>query len=744
MVSHPAAGRAAKPLVLHTGQDVLKFDARTGRLLSLRSSLAKGQEFIASTPDTPVFALQYLDAQRRSRWLDSRQTRQSQVRLQNQGEQDVLTIDCRGIGGLDLDVRIRVRAGRQAPAARWGCTLRNAAGLEVVDVQFPFLIVPYRLAGRAGAETLVLPHWFGRVIRRPTPDALDPDSVQAWVFGPPNSASDQYPGPQFGQFLAYHNDRAGLYVGCHDPHGNVKRFRCGHRDGGMRLGIAHVGDWPAQGSRELEYEVVVQSFRGDWQDACGVYRDWTLQQSWAVPLTRRRDIPQWLLDSPMHITIRPQGIVDAGPVMPVREFIPLTKTIPMLERIARKVDSPLVVVLMGWERAASWVYPDCFPPVGGEEHFRRFCRACRERGWRVGSFCNGTRWVTGHYWNGYDGLEDFDHRGGLASLCRFQDGRPWADDWSWRSSSLQCLGAPMTQQIARDFVRHLLKWGMQSIQFFDQNCLAQTWPCFAADHEHPPMPGKWMPAKMTQFMKELHELCRHDPDVVHSAEAGVNETALPVFQQADTRLIPPGHALWGNGEGAPMYQFLYHECLILHGMMGFAAEPHHMEIRTGYNGVTGLIPGGVLTGDGTLLAKYTDNWAPWEPKVGNDDWALEMLRVVTALRRGPGRDFLVYGRMQKACPLGGVKVLHLTGGGRAHDVPAVFHQCWCAPDGRYAVALANWTPGVQSVKVRAVHLGRAATLHLSAKELSSRPMTPRVGHYALRLPPHSIAILEQA
>ena len=83
--------------------------------------------------------------------------------------------------------------------------------------------------------------------------------------------------------------------------------------------------------------------------------------------------------------------------------------------------------------------------------------------------------------------------------------------------------------------------------------------------------------------------------------------------------------------------------------------------------------------------------------------------------------------MQKACPLGGVKVLHLEGGGRAHDVPAVFHQCWQAPDGRYAVALANWTPKAQSVKVRAPRLGKAATLHLSAEELSCRPVNRMEG-----------------
>ena len=117
---------------------------------------------------------------------------------------------------------------------------------------------------------------------------------------------------------------------------------------------------------------------------------------------RRKDIPAWSVDSPVHITVRPQGELDMGPVFPVKEFLPYEKTLPLLQKIARRVEAPLSVIIMGWERGGSWVYPDCFPPIGGDESITRFTRAARERGWHVGSFCNGTRWVISHAWNGYD------------------------------------------------------------------------------------------------------------------------------------------------------------------------------------------------------------------------------------------------------------------------------------------------------------------------------------------------------
>ena len=445
---------------------------------------------------------------------------------------------------------------------------------------------------------------------------------------------------------------AGLYLACDDTNANVKRFAALHREPGFRLGVAHVGDWPRSGNRKLEYEVLLGSFSGDWYDAASLYRGWTSQQKWFKPLSQRTDIPAWLIDSPVYITLRPQAVLDAGPVFPVEEFLPLKeKCIPLLKALAEKVDAPLSVVLMGWERAGSWVYPDSFPPVGGDEEMHQFIQAVRQAGWHAGSFCNGTRWVTGQNWSEYDGRDYFEKHQGETAVCREPDGTPWRENWDadWRPSYACCLGTDKTRQTAYHFVKHLVGWGMESIQFLDQNNGSTTFPCFSNDHGHPPIPGKWMAASMAQFMADLQQISVEmgEPGVVHSAESGLNETCLAWFQETELRTYPPNYGV----DTIPLYQFLFHECVILQGMMGNAPEPYHLVIRNAVNGVLGGIPGGVLTGDGTLLDKDTNNWAPWEPKVENSANAFEMIRVVTALRRGPGRDYLIYGRMLR--PAGG-------------------------------------------------------------------------------------------
>ncbi|HUU23909.1 MAG TPA: DUF6259 domain-containing protein [Phycisphaerae bacterium] len=731
--------------VLETVGDVLSFERETGRLVSFRSKAAPDQEFIASAADHPVFVLQYLDERRQYRQLDSHEAESARITCERGAGAAILTMGFRRVGGLDLDVTATVRASRQEPLSRWSVSLRNGAGVEVVDVQFPFIVAGYDLGGAPGSGAILWPFLFGLLIRDPRPHKLAPDHQLTWRITPSNGDCNHYPGGQFAQFLAYYNDRAGLYLACEDAAGNVKLIKPLHRDPGIRLGIAHVGDWPARGKRTLEYDVVVGSFTGEWHAAAEMYRGWSLKQKWATPLHRRTDVPDWLLDSPVHVTLRMQGELDLGPVFPVEEFLPYEKAIPLLEGIADRVRAPLVAVIMSWERAGPWVYPDCFPPVGGEASVARFAAMARQRGWHVGSFCNGTRWVTGHFWNRYDGRAYFDARDGRAGVCRAHAGEMWTERWdsAWRPSYTCCLGAGPTRRIAVDFVRTLIGWGLESVQFFDQNVNASTFPCFAPDHEHPPVPGKWMAEKMAQVVEEFRQAARDagEGDVIQSAEQPCNEYCLPLFQQCDVRLTPPGHA-GGVGGFVPVYHYLYHECIIMHGMMGFGPEPHHLPIRNAYNCVLGEIPGAVMTGDGTLLNKDTINWAPWEPKVGDNDDALEVIRTTTAMRRGPGRDFLVYGRMLPPARVENIRTITWQGDGRVHRIPAVFHAAWQAPDGRFGLVLANWTTRRRKVSVQEPRLGSEALRHACGKRLTRTKLPSAAGCLEVTIPPLGCVLLE--
>jgi hypothetical protein len=725
---------------LETLLDNLGFEQGTGKLVSFCSKSAPGQEFIASAPEHPAFNIQYLDEYGSYRQITSLQAASTDVTFEELGDGfQCLVSRYTRVGGFALDVTITVTACKADRFSRWNISINNQAGLRIFGVEYPVVVASYDIPGD---RAIIRPFSAGEMHVNPMPGMLAPDWPRAWQFQPDNGDSGHYPGGMFAQFLAYYNDKAGLYLACEDTEGNIKLFAPLHREPGIRLGISHIGDWPDVGERTLEYDVVLGSFTGDWYDAADIYREWALQQKWGTPLHERTDVPEWLLESPPYITVRPQGELDTGPVLPLEEFLPYEKVIPLLDGISQKTESTLVAVIMGWERGGSWVYPDCFPPIGGDESVTNFTRMARDRGWHVGSFCNGTRWAMGHAWNGYDGEEYYKEHSGEKSVCKTAQDTPWEEVWdkTWRPSYTCCIGSKLTRDIARDFVRRIIGWGLQSIQFFDQNLGASTFPCFAKDHEHPAMPGKWMPEKMAQIIGEFHAeaAAKGETEVIHSTEQPANEYCLPLYQQCDCRVYPPGY----GGNFLPLYHYIYHECLVIQGGMGGGPEPYHLPIRNAYNCVLGEIPGAVMTGDGTLLNKDTFNWAPWEPKVGNNDHALEVIRTTTAMRRGVGKDFLVYGRMQRPVVIESAETITWEQAGRIFRVPAVFDAAWQSPDGRLGVVLANWTEFEQDVCINDSRLGEKVNVHTSACKMSSEKIEVVAGKLVVNVPPHSCLLVE--
>ncbi len=397
---------------LETADHVLGICERTARLVSLRSKAAPGQEFLAVDETTPAFMVQYLDDQRRYRQLCSLDARPS-VDVRDEADERVLRARFDQLGGLDLTVVLEVRTSEARPLSRWSLELDSRAELDVTDIQFPFVVCAYKLAGAPGSEALVWPLGAGVLMTDIRPGQLQPDNPHSWQFVPTNTDTHHYPGYTFAQFLAYYNDRAGLYLACEDVEGRIKVIKPLHHPSGIRLCIGHVGDWPSPGKRRLEYDTVVGTFAGDWTAAATLYRDWSLQQPWARrTLSERTDVPEWLRDAPPHLAVRIQGEIDDGPTEPNQGLIPYVKALEPLGRLEQRLGAPVLPVLMAWERPGPWIYPDCFPPAGGEGALRELAGLVRDNGGHLGSFCNGTRWVTGHYWSNYDGRAYFDEHDG--------------------------------------------------------------------------------------------------------------------------------------------------------------------------------------------------------------------------------------------------------------------------------------------------------------------------------------------
>ena len=304
-------------LVVETATDRLAFDGSTGRLLSVRHR-PPGTELIAASHGDPVVEVGFLDGSRAFRSVDDRGADAVHVRLDREeaGPWRVTT-EVRGLGGLALDATVTVRGGPDDRFAYWSIAVddRTPAGLRLTHVAFPWVAVPPGRGGGARGATaeaaIVRPFGAGQLLRGAMLDALEPDASSAFELRPESFDCLHYPGYTFAQFLAACGGQAGLIVAARDAGGRPKVIKpLLTRDGRIRLGFAHLGD-----PRDLDYEVAVGGFTGDWEDAAALYREWALTQPWASrPLGARDDVPAWLLESPAPVVIRAAGVVDdAGP-----------------------------------------------------------------------------------------------------------------------------------------------------------------------------------------------------------------------------------------------------------------------------------------------------------------------------------------------------------------------------------------------------------------------------------------------
>jgi hypothetical protein len=667
---------------------VVEISDTTGSLASIR---CHGQEFLIPAHDQlPLFAIQYLDERGVFHQADSREA------LRGVAETDggyALEYDVPGSTGLSAAVVVRAE-GR---FVRWGLAVKNPKSFNITDIQFPWVVVRYDLGGVPKSGKLARPQWYGQLYEDIKPTDLEPDDPTVWQFRQEEGEASHYPGLTFAQFLAYYDGSDGLFVGCDDTGGGVKIIKPVHnRANGIRLGFAHVVGTNGNAVR-LDYEVVMAAFNGDWRDAADIYRDDIVPMAGFqhVPLHRREDVPAWLLDSPMHTILRIQGEIDQGPAPVNPEFVPYENAVLLIKRLSERVDAPVLPILMSWEGPGPWVYPESFPPAGGADSLKGFTAAMRAMDFHVGTYCNGTRWITHHKWTGYDGVENFLNNGGLESACRFSDQELWQAPWDrdWRIGYLSCIHADKTRELARNYVETLLDFGFDWIQFFDQNVGCCAFPCYGTDHGHPPMPGPWMTKGMDRLVDAMHDLAGEAKrPIVYSVEAPPNEYNMPRFQTCDVRHHPQGH-------GIPLYQYLFHEYILTQGAFSLAPNPHWMEIKTVHSLTLGDIPSGLLGPGGRLMAIEGTPWALWDSPEGDQEAIFALLKGALALRRGAGKPWLVFGRLQKPANVEGAENRRWVYEGRAMDITTVFHSKWTDADGRVAIVLGNWTHDDQNLRI---------------------------------------------
>ena len=612
-----------------------------------------------------------------------------------------------GHPALALRATAHICVDAQEDCVRFTMDLHNDPHHYIEYLDYPEMTVQDDFVGSGGTGKLFWPAMEGCEVV----DPAQRDTEMAALFHykplayPSKGWEGFYPGPVQMQFMAYYNEKAGFYFGAHDPQHHPKGIEYHRTADGVRMEYKTMLAIDKGGEYVDGFAFVIKDNVRDWMDAAQIYRTFAHTNYEHLPekFAERKNVPQWLKDSPMILIYPVRGEKDTGQMNP-NCFFPYENILPVVERYAEMLDTQIMVLLMHWEGTAPWAPPYIWPPYGGEEMFRKFVGRIHDAGHLVGLYASGIGWTDESVlWPEYQ-MEQFRLDNDLTKvMCA-------APDQSL-PHSLICNG-PIRWGYdmcpANDFVREcvtgeigkVIDSGVDYLQYFDQNLGGMSELCFSRDHGHLPVHGKWAVDAMNNLYGAVAELIRQkNANIVIGCEAAAAECYSKMLTFSDLRYNI--NIYYANP--VPAYAYVYHAYLF--NFMGnensFNAavpeykNPYSLHFRMAYSFAAGDVLTGVLNGKGELFWDWGTVWSIESP---DQPSLLKLARRLIGLRKGLLREHLLCGTMIRPLEYTAEDVFKLI---RSDDsvieYPAVLSTAWVNEAGEQIQVFVNFTAGDKTV-----------------------------------------------
>ena len=516
-------------------------------------------------------------------------------------------------------------------------------------------------------------------------------------FGPwqPAGFVDTYPGGFYPghcqmQFLCHYDGTGeGLYFEAADRSHTLKCVDFAPAGENRRLSLqTFCGGRVKDGVYRSPFACLLRGFSGDWRDACAIYRD-RIESDPVLPEKGRYH--SVMRRSPVILIYPVQGEgKDCGAMEP-NEYYPYARALPVVEELSRKLQSPVMSLLMHWEGTAPWAPPYVWPPLGGEALLTEFRDKLHEKGNYLGLYCSGTAWTQTSSINDYSCEKQFEDEHLITEMIRGPHGEIKAvscnGPQAQRIGFDMCMARPWCRDTVKREIAKISASGADYIQFFDQNIGGRFLPCYAPDHGHPELPGVWQ----TEAMKRLYSESVAETGALLGAEAAA---ALPFIKElpfSDLR----DNFNWSYGEPVPAYEFVFHEYTVnfsgnqcgLNYHLDLTGAPVNMLYRIAYGFSAGNLLSVVLKEKGRIHWGWGLPWSDPEP---DQESALTLVARLNKIRR-EYPEFLLEGRMEKPS----VKIecgdtFILRKNGEKIVVPEVLACQWRSPAGKRVLVLTNY------------------------------------------------------
>lgn len=581
----------------------------------------------------------------------------------------------------------------------------NNSDYIIESIKFPIVEFPCKLIGDGGESTIFWPSMEGTLIER-ADNSFYTDAAEKFGGG----YTGLTPGPSAMQFMSIYSDENGIYYASHDENSNVKdfeyyftknntvRFECKHYVGGVQ-------------SYKMPFDMILREFKGDWQDAAEIYRNWLYSSNMSLPqkLSNRTDLPEWLFDSPITLIypIRGRTDKDCDEDMSENCFYPYSNILPIVDDLGNKLESRMMPLIMHWEGSAPWSNPYIWPPYGDKEDFDKTVKELHKNGHLVGLYASGIGFTT-------KSVKDSKYKNEAAYLKEGWDVCACRDRKNneiivteldfVREGYEACSYCEKTKATTINEALKIANADIDYFQAFDQNLGGMPHFCWSKDHGHSPAPGKWMNDSMEELFEAMNNAIKDaGKEMLFGCELAAAEPMIKHLPFNDLRWF----TALRQGRPVPAYAYIYHEYTNnfmgnqngLESMIDFHAAPDNLLYRAVYSFLAGDTFSLTLGDKGNI----TWGWnAPFFDDFPETEHLFSFMKNANKWRNSFAKKYLCFGKLLKTQPANCDKsVSFVTLDGRIIEEETILNRCFEANDGSVAEFFVNRTFTTQKLRLKA-------------------------------------------
>lgn len=447
------------------------------------------------------------------------------------------------------EVIVTVWLEADRPASRWAIEVKKSAASELEKIRFP----------RVGSfrpqpeERLAVPTWTGRLCD--TPRALLAGEKQAG-----RRVEWSYPGELSLQCAAWYREGGpGLYLACNDTAAHRKTLAFWGAPNELAHGeLVHLpeGQAAAVEHYQLPYQVLLESFAGDWFTAAERYRAWGLEQAWSRNSRLRLGrVPEWVVQTGAWVWNRGRSEGVLPPALALQQEIGL----------------PVQVFWHWWHGCAYDIgFPEYLPPREGADEFRTAVMNARHAGSHAMVYMNQRLWgMSTRSWTD-EGAAEFAVKGPDGAI------RPEVYNvFDPQPCAAMCIGTSFWRDKYAGLAEQAIGLGVEAI-YMDQACLSLA--CYDPTHGHRVGGGTYWIDGFRQLAQDIRRRAGADRQIALAGE-GCGEAWLDsldlmlALQVSQERYETPG-SRW---EVIPFFQAVYHGDAVLFGSYSSLTMPPYDE-----------------------------------------------------------------------------------------------------------------------------------------------------------------------